>query len=434
MTTTRGFVDRIEVRRAGLVVVRLVNETGRTDYVIADLDGDPERFNERLSKVALARDAMNRAEPVEVEWDDGKAGREINRIARISRDRLEPPAGLEMLGGLVIRVTLQARNALEGEGETHDDAHVDVLGETGEHHVLRLDMQTPERAVAAGLLDMIRDAYAAGEFTQFLVTSDVERAEQEIVAVLTGRGAVRGEDPGRTVGGFVESLGVILPAGVDALGGALAIARLTTAPDLAGPGGEVDLAPFEPEQLDLFVARGSVPYALLEAGLRENTRVRVRFRERPRPGPDTHGIEQPSGAGLLLGAELEAPLASASRPVWLHIDRTMLDRGPDGYDTGCTPGLPASSLRPSSLRDLRIPYRAEWKGRGCFNHGVYRFELTAPDGSTIEVGGDPLCLYASGQDGVRVAYACLEGDRSVTVVVSDYVCDTEFGLDVYRIR
>ena len=135
--------------------------------------------------------------------------------------------------------------------------------------------------------------------------------------------------------------------------------------------------------------------------------------------------------GLLLSAELQAPLSSASRPVWVRIDREMLDVGPA---SDCVPGLPSTSLRPRTLRDLRIPYPAEWIGQGCFNHGVYRFQLTAPTGSVVLVDDEAICLFPAGDAGVVAGHACLEGDHVVTVQIPEYVCDTEFDLDVFRVR
>ncbi|MBN9609804.1 MAG: hypothetical protein BGO26_17835 [Actinobacteria bacterium 69-20] len=475
MTTTRGFVDRVEIGRAGMVSVRVITATGPVVFTIADLDADPERFNERLTKVALARDAMNRADPVEIESTDGAAGQEIGRIARISRDELGFPSAVQTCGGLVIRVALHARNVVEGEGDAPDEAIVSVLATTGSTMTLRLPMQIPEREVAAQQLGMIRDAQAAGQLMQFLA-SDTGEKQPTIVAVWAGSDASAdggGTDTGDTASGFVETLGVILPAGTDALDGSLALSRITTAPELTGDGGTVDPAPFDPAALEVFVARGSVPYALLEAALRDNLRVRVRFHAvtaQPPPGPPDRG-PKPTGdpargaarkevthvtvgetasstdstavstavstaeplPALLTEVELLAPLASASRPVWLHIDRHLLDIGPDETD-GCTDGLPTSSLKPRSLRDLRIPYTAEWKGCGCFNPGIYRFEITGPQGCAIEVDGKPLCVYDSGTAGVMIAYSCLGGDHCVKIVIPDYVCDTDFNLNVYRIR
>ena len=56
MTTDQGFVQSIDMSRGGLVTVHVLLTDGSTAvYVISDLDADPERFNERLSKLALLR-------------------------------------------------------------------------------------------------------------------------------------------------------------------------------------------------------------------------------------------------------------------------------------------------------------------------------------------------------------------------------------------
>lgn len=464
MTTTRGFVERIEVGRGGLVAVSLVRaDASRATFVVSDIDGDPERFNERLSKVAVLRDAMNRAEPVEIEHDKGEFGEEIQRAARISRDALDPPGSVEQVTGLVVQVVAQSRNALQGAAESHDDARVFVLGLDGGLTVLRLDLQAPERLVAVAQLEMIRDAQLRGSLCLFLVSRQDDGFDRDILAVAATDGDTgTGRNDGEVVSAFVESLGLLLPPGAGAAAAALAVARVTTAPELSGPGGTVDQAPFTPATLELYLAKGSLTYALVEAGLRDNVRMRLGFvgvgdrgdgiRDGVGFRDATHAAELASryrayvepgaydatGSGddgrvraLLLGAELLAPLASASRPVWLRIDREMLDRGPEA---GCTPGLPSTDLNVSSLRDLRIPYPAQWIGFACFNHGVYRFQVTAPPETTLQVDDEPLCLYDAGTDGVLVGYACLDEDHTVTVEIPAYTCDTDFELDVYRIR
>lgn len=457
MTTTRGFVERIEAGRGGLVKVTVVNDSLRTAYTISDIDGDPERFNERLTKIALMRDAMNRAEPVEIETEGQNA--EIERAARITRDELLTGSPLTLVGGLVLRVAVESRNANDGEGEAHDQALVSLIGDDGQVRSLRLDLQAPERLVAAEQLQVLRDAQAAGGMVQCLA-ADSDGGDPLIVTVWVGESSSgRGQDDTSTiVSGFVETLGIILPAGATGPGGSLALTRITTSPELTGIGGSVDPAPFDPQQLAMFVARGSVSYALLEAALRKNVRVSVRSLTIDRDKSDNAGIEVHGGkevhdvaaaapayveigdgqqlvsetvTALVLGVEMDAPLASASRPVWVHIDREMLDRGPAA---DCVPGLPSTSLVPRTLRDLRIPYPAEWVGHGCFNHGVYRFQLTAPAGSTIVVDDKALCLYAAGEGGQLAGYACLEGDHCVRVLIPEYMCDTEFDLDAYRVR
>ena len=318
--------------------------------------------------------------------------------------------------------------------------------------------------MAQSQLDVIREAYAQGDLCRFLVTAADKSGARDIISVAQGGAADDGRAERIVVCGFVESLGLILPAGAGGIAATLAVTRVTTAPDLDGPGGTVDPAPFTPDLVQLYVAEGSVTYALVEAGLRDNVRMRLAYSpitpakpadpgEKPqtpknrgavafRDGPNEllaaggtaewgSSADPQATPALLLAAELLAPLASASRPIWVRIDREMLDRGPEA---GCTPGLPTTDLNVQTLRDLRIPYPALWAGQGCFNHGVYRFQLTTRQGSLLQVDGNPVCLYDSGAEGIRVGYACLEGDHLVTVEIPAYTCDTEFDLDVYRIR
>lgn len=437
----------------------LVSSTTRAVFTVSDIDGDPERFNERLTKVAVLRDAMNRAEPVEIEHD-GDGAQEIDRVARISRDQLLDEGSMSMVTGLVLDLVVESRNDLDGDGEAHDVARVRLVALDAQTHDVRLDLQAPERLVAAEQLRMLRDAFESGTPVQLLVATPDDKGpkDPEVVSVRVGAGvgSREGQGPERTVSGFVETLGTMLPPAVASAAGSLALARVTTGPELTGPGGAVSPGPFSPEALGFFLARGSVVYALLEAAVRENVRVRVDYL--PLPGAEetggdvsfTHdvtardvaaahpGSVEPTDddgaggvAGLLLSAELQAPLSSASRPVWVRIDREMLDVGPA---SDCVPGLPSTTLRPRTLRDLRIPYPAEWVGQGCFNHGVYRFQLTAPAGSVVLVDDEALCLFPAGDDGVVAGHACLEGDHVVTVQIPEYLCDTEFDLDVFRVR
>ena len=73
---TAVVLDARDVRQVQGLIDKAVKATGRLDIMVNNaglsfpssiIDGDPERFNERLSKLAVLRDAMNRAEPVEIE-------------------------------------------------------------------------------------------------------------------------------------------------------------------------------------------------------------------------------------------------------------------------------------------------------------------------------------------------------------------------------
>jgi hypothetical protein len=135
---------------------------------------------------------------------------------------------------------------------------------------------------------------------------------------------------------------------------------------------------------------------------------------------------------LVRAAQLLVALASASRPVWIQISRQSLDDGPAG--DRCTEGLPSSDLSPRGLRDLHIPYTAEWVGHGCFNPGVYRLQFTLGVEFEVQVDGKTLCLHASTDGAVKFAHACLCGDHEVRVVLKGWTCKRVFDMDVYRIR
>jgi hypothetical protein len=456
MATKRGFVQRIEIGRAGLVKVYLIHgDSSVGQYVISDLDADPERFNEQLSKLGILRDAMNRAEPVEIEHASGEGGEEIERAARISRDELGPVQRVEQVTGLVLGVSLHAENGSTADGEKHDLALVSVFTTGLELVRLTLDMQSPERLVANQQLEMIREGYKEGCLVRFLVdvsgaggdddTGASAKRERRIIAVAVDYGSdFFGGEGAVDVSGFVETLSLI-DLGLGEEAGKFAHVRFTTAPAFTGPGGTVGLSPFTPVTLDLLVPKHSLAYDLFEAGLRDNLRMRVKV---VRLGQRKDAEERqwkalyrvmakkpsidPNNLGIAFAAELLAPLASASRPVWITISRKSLDHGPDGYP--CTEGVPSSDLTPRTLRDLRIPYPAVWKGVGCFNKGVYRFQLALPTDFSISVDGRKLCLHDADEEGIKMAHACLCGEHVVKVEIEKWICDYEFLMDVYQLR
>lgn len=451
MSTTRGFVQEIEIGRGGLVRITIVeNDASTSVFTITDIDGDPERFNERLSKLSVLRDAMNRAEPVEIEYPGGEAGREIERATRISRDALGPPGTVDQVAGLIIDIMVNAVNRTGPGGEQHDHARISVFTLEGASREVLLDLQAPERLVVSEQLEMARAAQAAGWLTRFILSADDDETVPRVLGLAANDDlSSSGDQKDQTlVSGFVEALGIMGSGGGAPAG--LATARFTTAPELTLPGNTVDPAAFTPTELTLYLAKGSLTYDLVEAGVRENVRMRLALaplrisppeeelpvrsrasrvaRNAPAEADTAVGAV---AASLVLGAELQAPLASASRPVWVHVDRTMLDIGPPA---DCTPGVPSSDLTPRGLRDLRIPYPAKWRGLGCFNRGVYRFQVTLPGSFRLRADDTELCVFDTETPDVKVAYACMEGDHWLTLEVDEWTCDSDFQLDAYRIR
>lgn len=461
MATIRGFVEGLEIGRAGLVIAVVVTDDGARDsYQLPDLDADPERFNERLSKLGVLRDAMTACEPVEVEFVREGSANLIERVRRITRDSLVTSQATARVSGSVMGVAVTTRHGTGATGEAADMAVVVLMG-GGAPQSFQLDMQAPERQVAETQLDMLRNAQVSGE----TVSVDVVEKDRRIVAVYSGDFGGTGGSSGQpaVLDGFVESIGHSQLAQ-----GSLMAIELTTAPPFESSvaGNVVKLEPFAPSLVRLAVVRGSPEYALFEAALRDKLRVRVMTVE-PRDRSDdsdtgipvgredaTVGINESAGVGLraeresfvlsdvreeglgavllVRGAQLLHALASAGRPVWIQVQRRSLDVGPDPACT--TDGLPSNDLTPRGLRDLALPYKAEWVGWGCFNHGVYRFQLSLETPFEIIIDDVPRCVHAGDDGKVQFAHACLDGEHEVRIVLNAWSCKQDFVMDVYRIR
>jgi len=489
MPNVRGFVEAIEASRAGLVRVFLVHADGsRGNYIIRDLDADPERFNERLSKLAIVRDAQDRAEPVEIEHVPTDSGNEIERVRRISRDDLDPVARVVSVSGFIFDLIVHAENKVTSLGETQDQATVSILTSDLEVAQLELHLQAPERLVASQQLEMLRDAQTRGRVVRLLVdVNSMMRRPSRIIAVAVDNGDNDfGDQKAKEIDGFVESVSLLRLSSSfgTSITSNLAHVRFTTAPPFTGSGNVVGLTEFTPKTVSLLVMKNSLAYELFLAGLRDNLRMRVDivwiFRQGkhddkspPAESPaDADSTAVPTSVGvsespivggsttmhtpvlqmlgsihalgeikddyqggdlfISFGAELLAPLASASRPVWIEIRRETIDLGPD--KAYCVSETPSSDLTPQSLRDLHLPYPAVWRGLACFNHGVYRFQLKLPSPFKLIVDGRELCLHDSNPAGSKLAHACLHDLCEVIVEVENWTCDSEFDMDIYRLR
>jgi hypothetical protein len=369
----------------------------------------------------------------------------------------------------IVGVAVTTENQTGPDGERSDTAAVGVLLGDGTSRIMILDLQVPERAVVEAQLSMIRDAQANGETLELTVENDTHR----IVSVRSGGGGGlsggRGND--ESVDGFVES---ISHSSDSSTPGNFAIIEFTTAPPFSiGTGHVVKLIPFLPKLVQLLVVIGSPEYKLFLVGLRDKLRMRVLASEIATDKRDdstnvapamvkADGGGQPAGGTpnasaparsdarvsvesgdrtierteipsryLVRGAKLLHALASASRPVWIQVSRKSLDVGPEA---ACTDGLPSNDLRPRTLRDLCLPYTAEWIGWGCFNHGVYRFQFELETDFEVEVDCKPLCVHASDDGKTQFAHACLDCEHEVRVRLKAWTCEQDFKMDVYRIR
>jgi hypothetical protein len=439
MPTIRGFIAKLDIGRQALVTASVLHDDGtKADYTIADLDSDPERYNERLSKLGLLRDAMNLDEPVEIAYTAANGQNAIDAVARMTRSNLDPAPVAEEVTGTVIGIALLSRNHT-GLAEASDIATIGLLDESGGARSYVLDLQIPERDVAEAQLSMLRDAQSNGA----TVTLGLDARGRRIIEVDTGDSA-GGGDAGTPamLDGFVERIG----HGVS-LGGAasMALAEVTTAPPFAGDGNVVSLVAFAPAVAQVLLVTGSPEYELFLTALRDKLRIGIAAVAPVKRGVDNptktvqpkavtiaDTAEPPPATPLLVrGAQLLHCLASASRPVWICVSRKSLDVGPE---IACADGLPTNDLRVSTLRDLHLPYCAKWCGFGCFNHGVYRMQFDLSSRFEVHVDGKPVCLHSSDDGKTKFAHACLDGEHEICVTLPDWTCKQVFNMDIYRIR
>ena len=306
MPTVRGFVERLEVGRAGLVTLTLLQDDGsHQDYRIPDLDADPERFNEYLSKLALLRDAMDRAEPVEVEYDDKEgATRGLVRVARITRDQLAGPGKTQRVTVSVVGAVIGTAVGAGPHMESADLATIIGMAADGSVQRYVLDMQIPERAVAQAQLAALLRAQEAGATVSLEVTAESLR----IVAVGVGdtdeQGSASALD---TVDGFVESI-AHSPFATSFSGTAQVM--LTSAPPFNGAGNMVPLEPFTPQPVALLVAAGSAEYKLFVLALADKLLVRVMLAAAARDNDTaTNRVVEGGNFTRAVGAGNEASLA-----------------------------------------------------------------------------------------------------------------------------
>lgn len=461
MPVIRGFVEALEVGRAGLVTVIVMIEDGTTrNFTLADLDADPERFNERLSKLGLLRDALDRAEPIEIEFGDGdNDNTSIHRVRRLTRDALARPKSLSQTQGSIIGLALNLDNRTAPRAEIGDLASVILFVLGGGIERFYIPMQTPERDAAVVMVDLIRHAQMQGRGVTIVYDTQTRH-----IATLDITSNSRGGDDRtpQTVSGYVESLE---PTAF----GDLVVAELTTAPAFDTDSNTVPMTPFDPQSYLIVLTHGSVDYALAEAALRDKLRLEVTgdlFDERQPDDNDSTpddvgrgdvGVAAPAEPAAMIETmararfstrqpvselatttvllvwqvKLDAPLSSAARPVWIEIDRRALDVSPDA---SCVEGLPSNDLRPLTLREVNLPYKAQWDGLACFNHGVYRFEMQIDTPFELKIDGEAVCVHQDQESGVWFAHACLDGDHTVCLTFEEWRCGSEFDMDVYRIR
>ena len=115
----------------------------------------------------------------------------------------------------------------------------------------------------------------------------------------------------------------------------------------------------------------------------------------------------------------------------MKVTRESLDCGPQTET--CADGVPSSDLTVSTLRDLKIPYAAQWEGIELAVYGVCNFNSNSQRRSRLPSITATAFVWLNDPT-VKFAYACLDGDHCVEVLSRKWTCDQEFTFDVYRLR
>lgn len=478
--TVLGFVLNVFGGRAGLFTATILptgSSTTPITVAVSDIDGEPERFNERLLKTRLLREALTNAEPVEVVYSDSaEFGNEALEVRRIGRSHHLRAPRFEKLSGLVVGVRLFEQDIASKPEEVPDAAIVHVLDPNAGVTMLRLSMQMAERHVADGMLELIEAAYRNSTPLEFMVASadeDGDLVRPWIVSVATT--AVNTTE--LSVDAFVESVSTSMLHNWP-----LALVYMRTTPSMRGVARTVDDAPFHPQPLVGVVGHGSPLFWLLDRARSEGTRVRVGLsvprrelnedeRERLASMDELAAARRAASVGtpytsshdpaviglepqLVVGVTVMAPLASAATPVWIRVGREALD-GPPSVE--CRDGVPINDLSGRGVMSLQVPHRAAWVGAGCFNPGVYRIQIVAQVEPRIIVDGAPIqCVAeyahvmptptptdpATGvrESGVReskrfLAHLCVcqSCSHELRVEFQDWRCGYELQLDVFKL-
>lgn len=463
MPTERGFVEALGVGRAGLIEATVLHADGSTAiYTVADLDADPERFNERLSKLGILRDAMDRAEPVEISYEKEGDTRPIDSVKRLTRDVLARPTETTRAEGMVVGLAVGFQVDAGPHGEATDYGLLSLLTTNGPESFM-IPMQAAERDAAMAMVNIARDAQASGASVAVTYEMKTRRVTEVLRNDVAGLGGSAQTDE---FGAFVEEIAHTPVSN-------LMLVTVTTAPAFQSPGNIVPLVPFDPEARILAVVYNSPEYLLLLAALRDKLRVEVMAlspgeKEKGTGDNDAEAERLKSAAGgqilrtggasmlramsmdsglnmgtgsvieaevrrpmLVRGVSLQHALCTASRPVWIEVNRRALDVGPDNE---CVEGLPSNDMRPRSLRELDLPYRAAWVGTGCFNPGVYRLQLMTDRDVSVFIDGEEICLHTDEDGRATFGHACLRGEHEVRLVFENWKCKAKFDMDMYRIR
>lgn len=448
MPTFRGLVDAVEVRFDGWVELTLLAAHAgnvRKTLLIEDLDGDLDKAHRRLAQLSLARDALARVLPVEVQFEsEAERGDLIQDIRVVTRPSIEGRPATRRVEGIVIGITLTEFGPFVSGGSYRDApdlAAITLLADDTTVEVAMLDLQRPDPLTAQAMLTLLQRAHRNRRKVAVLLSTAFQEGTTQSPAV------VADGTNGSAQPGYIQSCEwlVVVEQTLDYVyafierltqryesyeaGGAKEIAFVkatyTTAPGQTPEGDVSDNGTFTPATLVAWVHGDAPLLDRLETALRDRLQVRLGLL-----GEVIHEIE------------LVAHLGSAARPIWVEVRLRLHPHG--GADLGCqnTPTIQG----PTQTNFDALPVTSSWHGKGYFNEGIWRFVMNSPASHKLLIDGKPCCCLeeGSGERGREKGYdlnseaeqchAYLDGMHCIEIVLSARSCAEAFQLLAYRIR
>ncbi|HBI22057.1 MAG TPA: hypothetical protein DDY37_05670, partial [Legionella sp.] len=134
---------------------------------------------------------------------------------------------------------------------------------------------------------------------------------------------------------------------------------------------------------------------------------------------------------------LISPLGSASRPIWICVNQSFVHEEHNGY---CDNVPTIQAFNSTTLNTMSLSLN--WKGKGYFNEGIWRFQINTTGAYTLEIDHKlPCCAQSLDDcccertDTIQAAsHVYLKGMHTVDLTLYDQQMADPFTLLVYRIR
>lgn len=439
MPTYRGFVETLESRSDGWVELTLcaAHSGGqRRTFLIPNLDGDLEKTNRRLAQLGLARDALARVLPVELQFSsDQEQGDLVDDLAIHPRPSFESRRGGRWVSGVVIGVGVHERgpeNASTPYRDEADLASVTLLADDGTVEGLLIDLQRPDPGTGAALLELATLSWR----TRRKVEAQVYSAFEDRPKL---RARITDPAPGFVivlrfpalesvdldlVDAFVERITQRSASfdSSDAPGYSHCDVDITTAPEQSPIGDVSENGTFQPTTRTARIHLDHPALSHLREALCSGLAVRLGLVE--------NQIHQ---------VTLISPLGSAARPIWITTRREPV------CEDGARPCDNVPTVRTPSAQVLdQTPLSQRWSGDGYFRAGIWRFVVESAHTGSVHLtvdGVPPACYEAPtathdhpARDFAKVAHAYLEGLHRVELLIRDRACSASFRFAAYRIR